>query len=107
MPKHESIYHRDKLEFSWAIVNPPPQQNRAHGSDIFIEYKLDSRQKFSLLADWSLYCPRVMPLEKQRSERNQEFDGQFEKVAQSGVANGDVHLLVYAKHSLKKQQESV
>lgn len=46
-----------------------------------------------------------MPVEKCRSEREQEFDGQSDQVAQPGVSNGDVHLLLYAKCSLTKQQE--
>lgn len=49
----------------------------------------------------------VMPVEKSGSEESLEFDGQSEEVAQSGVSNGDVHLLLYAKYSLEKQQGSV
>ncbi len=68
MPKHAPIYHRDKCEFSWTVINPSPKQDRAHGSDIIIEYQLDSQQKCSLQGDWSLYCP-LSCLWKSRDQR--------------------------------------
>ena len=46
-----------------------------------------------------------MPVEEWRSEGEQDFDGQTDEVAQPGVFNGDVHLLLYAKYSLKKHQK--
>lgn len=46
-----------------------------------------------------------MHVGKLTSEGKQEFDGRSDEVAQPGVSNGDVHLLFYAKHPLKKQQE--
>lgn len=49
----------------------------------------------------------VMPVGKERSERKQEFDGQSDGVAQPGVPNGDVHLLLYAKWSQKTAGERV
>lgn len=49
----------------------------------------------------------VMPVEKERSERKQEFDGQSDEVAQPGVPNGDIHLLLYAKYCQKAAGERV
>lgn len=49
----------------------------------------------------------VMPVDEWRSEGEQEFDGQTDEVAQPGVFNGDVHLLLYAKYSLKVLEERV
>ncbi len=47
-----------------------------------------------------------MPVEQWRSEEIQEFDGQSDEVVLPWVSNGDVHLLFYAKYSLKKQRET-
>lgn len=46
-----------------------------------------------------------MHVEKWRSERKAEFDGQSDEVAQTGVSNGDVHLPFYAKRSLSLCQK--
>lgn len=106
VPKHVPIYHQDKCEFSWTVVNLSPQQERAHGSDIFIEYHLDSQQ-CALQGDWSLYC-HLSCMWKVRDQRGKKkkFDGQSDEVAQTGFSNGDVHLPFYAKCSLKKPQEN-
>lgn len=55
--KHAPIYHQDKCEVSWTVVKPSPQQDRARGSKIIIEYQIDSQQKCSLQGDWSPRCP--------------------------------------------------
>lgn len=46
-----------------------------------------------------------MPVDEWRSEGQQEFDGKTDEVAQPGVFNGDVHLLLYAKCLPQKHQK--
>ena len=67
-PNMRQFINKINASFRWTVVSTSPQQDRAHGSDIIIEFQLDSQQKCALRGDWSLYSP-LSCLWKSRDQR--------------------------------------
>lgn len=101
-PEHVTMSYQDKCEFFLDRHQPvtpkrqSPQQWYYYWGSAWLTAEAFTGGLEFLLSS-------AMPVEKRRSEWEQEFDGQSDEVAQPGVSNGDVHLLLYAKYSLRKQ----